>query len=133
MKRLTTIICSLAFMVAGIFIMYNGKTASHKQLHAATPPPVATPLPLDLQLDIAKRFNKGPEVIRDTITVVHHDTVPVVKYKVKYRAPKKSVEPDTLPTQIHDTLYVPSLKVKMQMGEKELMDTIITLGPALCV
>lgn len=117
-------------MLAGIFIVSNGSPPKYKQLHAESVQPTA--LPLDLQLDIAKRFNTAPEVIRDTITVVRHDTVHTVKYKTKYRVPKKSVEPDTLPKQAIDTLYVPSLKIKMQMGEKELMDTIITLGPDLC-
>lgn len=119
-------------MLAGVFIVFHGKDASYKKLHAENLRNPPAEIPLDLQLDIAKRFNTDPEVIRDTITVVRHDTVHTVKYKTKYRAPKKSVEPDTLPTQVIDTLCVPSLKIKMQMGEKELMDTIITLGPAMC-
>ena len=127
-------------MLAGIFIASKEYPKSgYKDLHAeparATPFQVTPQLPLDIQLDMLKRANEviEPEMIHDTVTVVRHDTVHTVKYKVKYRTPKKSVEPDTLPTQMKDTLYVPSLKVKMQMGEKELMDTIITLGPALCV
>lgn len=125
-------------MIAGIFIASKEYPKhGYKDLYAA-PAPRATPslmtqLPLDVQLDMLKRANEVHETTHDTITIVRHDTVHTVKYKTKYRVPKKSVEPDTLPKQAIDTLYVPSLKVKMQMGEKELMDTIITLGPALCV
>lgn len=131
MKRFTTIICSVLFMLAGYFVASREPSHSN-MIYAAdySPPPVkigVNDLPLDLQLDLTRT-----DTVRDTVTIIHHDTVQVVKYKTKYRTHKPSVEPDTLLAQPKDTLYVPSLKVKMQMGEKELMDTIITLGPAIC-
>jgi len=123
-------------MLAGIFIASNTyeHTGGYKDLHAepVVQNPLISQLPLDIQLDMLKNSNKVREEIHDTITIVHHDTVPVVKYKYKYRKPKKSVEPDTMPSQLPDTLYVPELNIKVKMGEKELMDTILTVGPDFC-
>ena len=119
------------FLLAGYFVASKVPHEQNTMYAASRTPPVTTigveSLPLDLRLDLNKQ-----DTVRDTVTIVHHDTVHVVKYKTKRRTKKRLVEPDTLPAQKKDTLYVPSLKIKMQMGKKELMDTIITLGPAIC-
>lgn len=118
------------FLLAGYFVASKVPHEQNTICAASRTPPTTIgveSLPLDLRLDLSKQ-----DTVRDTVTIVHHDTVHVVKYKTKRRTKKRSVEPDTLPAQKKDTLYVPSLKIKMQMGKKELMDTIITLGPAIC-
>lgn len=109
---------------------------SQNDLHATTRTPFTTTgtlltvpttaLPLDLQLDLAKRdsIRNRPD------TVILHDTVRIVKYKIKYRAPKKPVEPDSLPTPAKpDTLFVPKLKISIQMSKDVLMDTTFTVIP----
>lgn len=105
------------------------KTDSQNQLHAADSPPIVITrgaLPLDLQLDLAKH----DPVVNRVDTIIRHDTVQVVRYKTKYRAQKKMVEPDSLPSSVtQDTLYVPELKIFIQMGKDVLMDTTFTRKP----
>lgn len=129
MKRFTTIVCSLAFMIAGFMISFMKPSTPQNQLHAAPLAPITiskSALPLDLQLDLAK--HDSVETRRDTIVV--HDTVHVVKYKIKYRTPKKVVEPDSLPAPAKpDTLSVPKLKILIQVGEDVLTDTTFTVIP----
>lgn len=117
------------FLIAGI-ILSNIQGQKQNQLHAASPPitVLKTELPLDLQLDLAKHDS----TLHRIDTIIQHDTVHVVKYKIKYRAPKKSVEPDSLPTPaITDTLCVPELKVRIQMGKDVLMDSVLLVNPEL--
>lgn len=85
-------------------------------------------MPLDLQLNMAKHDS----VIIQKDTIIHHDTVQVVKYKTKYIERKKAVEPDSLQPAVKDTLYVPELKIRIQMSEDVLMDTTITVKPENC-
>lgn len=128
MKRFTTVLCSIAFMIAGFMIAFM-KTDQQNQLHAAENPPIVITkgaLPLDLQLDLEKH---NP-VVNRTDTIIQHDTVHVVKYKIKYRAQKKAVEPDSLPSSANqDTLFVPELKIFIQMGKDVLMDTTFVEKP----
>ena len=128
MKRFATILCSAMFLIAGI-LLSNIEGQKQNQLHASPPITVIkTELPLDLQLDLAKRDSS----LHRIDTVIQHDTVHIVKYKIKYRAPKKSIEPDSLPTSAtSDTLCVPELKVRIQMGEDVLMDSVLLVNPEL--
>lgn len=130
MRRFTTILCSIAFMIAGFIISFMKPPELQNQLHAAPVAPIVLSrgaLPLDLQLDLAK--HDSIQIRKDTIVL--HDTVQVVKYKIKYRAPKKKVaEPDSLPAPAKpDTLSVPKLKILIQMSEDVLMDTTFTVVP----
>lgn len=129
MKRLTTILCSIAFMISG-FVIFYAKPEPQNKIYALSPPTqltiVRNALPLDLQLDLAKHDS----IIYRTDTIVQHDTVQIVKYKTKYRAQKKHVEPDSLqPPVTLDTLYVPELKISIQMSKDVLMDTTLILIP----
>jgi hypothetical protein len=128
MKRFTTILLSVAFVVSGFMISFM-KIDPQNQLHAAPIAPIvlsSRALPLDLQLDLAKYDSINSRVD----TIIRHDTVRVVKYKTKYRAPKKAVEPDSLlAPAIKDTLYVPKLKIFIQMGKDVLMDTTFIRKP----
>lgn len=129
MKRFTTILCSIAFMIAGFMISFMKPPEPQNQLHAATLPPLTISrgaLPLDLRLDLNK--HDSVQIRRDTIIL--HDTVRVVKYKIKYRTPKKQVEPDSLPAPAKpDTLYVPRLKIFIQTSEDVLVDTTFAIIP----
>lgn len=127
MKRFTTILCSIAFMISGFLISFM-KSEPQNQLRAAPSPLIVTrsALPLDLQLDLAKRDSVKTRVD----TIVLHDTVQVVKYKTKYRAPKKVTEPDSLPAPVApDTLCVSQLKIFIQMSKDVLMDTTFVIKP----
>lgn len=127
MKRLTTILCALAFMVSGI-LLTNMTVPQQNQLYAAQPPIIIqrSTLPLDLQLDLAKHDSENNR----TDTIIQHDTVHVVKYKIKYRAPKKTVEPDSLsPVVAPDTSNVSMLNILIRMSEDVLMDTTIIVKP----
>lgn len=129
MKRFTTILCSIAFMIAGFMIAFMKPPEAHNQLHAAPVAPIVlsrSALPLDLQLDLAK--HDSVKILRDTIVL--HDTVRIVKYKTKYRTPKKAVEPDSLLSPAKpDTLSVPKLKILIQVSKDVLMDTTFTVIP----
>lgn len=105
------------------------KTEPQNQLHAAQNAPIVLSkgaLPLDLRLDLEKRDQN----IDRKDTIILRDTVQIVKYKTKYRALKKTVEPDSLPSLVtKDTLYVPELRVLIQMSEDVLMDTTFVIKP----
>lgn len=84
MKQVTTILCSIAFLLAGVFLATSEDKAldfeKHQTLSAATMPQItASMLPLDVQLDLGKKTQiTDPEVITDTI----HDTIFVPKPEV---------------------------------------------------
>lgn len=103
------------------------KTEPQNQLYAAQTTPIVLSrgaLPLDFQLNLEKE----DRIVEKTDTVILHDTVQVVKYKTKYRAQKKSVDPDSLPTPVKpDTLYVPELRILIQMSEDVLMDSTFVI------
>lgn len=87
MKHVTTILCSIAFLFAGIFLAsskYTGLTdfSKHQSISAATlPVEQVSMLPLDLQLDLGKRVQ--------TDSTVKHDTVYVDRPQVLVINPKR--------------------------------------------
>lgn len=90
MKKLTTIICIVAFMIAGIsaaFMDYSPPDA--KTMNAATVPTlqwdVRGKMPLDLQLDLDKKLSKEASIkdsvhIRDSVRIIEK-----VKWKTRYK------------------------------------------------
>ena len=134
MRRITTILCCIAFALGGYFISLSdnitpsgAKTARAAEL----PTPVIMQYPKDLLLghrnDVTKVFR---DTIRDTIPLeVHHDTITktVVKYKTKVKWREKKVfEPDTMPRQAPldlDTLYVSKPVIIAPAVKEEAADT----------
>lgn len=112
MKQLSTIVASLAFVIAGAMII-GIKTSNPVILPSATvyanPQPFSLnelgKLPLDVQLDLAKRTSKDTVYI-DTSRV---DTV----YKTKIR---KVVVPEVV--EKHDTLCVPIFYIAKPLEHK---------------
>ena len=82
MRYITTILCTLAFLVAGISLAVQDKNNSpvfkHQTISAATVPEYSLPgLPLDLQLDLKNKYKTT-----DTVYVTQpSDTVFVEKVK----------------------------------------------------
>ena len=82
MRYITTILCTLAFLVAGISLAVQDKNNSpvfkHQTISAATVPEYSLPgLPLDLQLDLKNKYKTT-----DTVYVTQpSDTVFVEKIK----------------------------------------------------
>lgn len=119
MKYVTTIICCLAFAVAGIGLAISGNNTEvsfnkHQTLSAATLPPYqVAKLPLDLQLALKKEVQTGPTIIRDTIhdtTYVDRPQVLVINKKSsKVSSPKKVTDYSWMmltPEQLSkDTVY----------------------------
>lgn len=101
MRRLTTILCSIAFMVCGISLAITTKSppiSDYKALNAATMSnmPVLdysnVQLPLDMQLDQAKKDT-------DTVYITKTDTVKIPVTKVKRKkvyVPNPIVKRDTI-------------------------------------
>lgn len=90
MKRLTTIILAVAFMIAGVSVAFmNYNPPSNKTMMAATlPAPLQWNtkglMPLDLQLDLDKRLSHEtptvePERVVDTVYVDK------IKWKTRYK------------------------------------------------
>ena len=121
MKRFTTIICCLAFMIAGVAMAIqkndpsNSRYYGYKTMSAANLPQVrpellnGMQLPLDLQLDQAKR-NSAP----DTVYITKTDTVPKQVTKVKWKK-----VPVPYPVVQRDTVQVPVYYIATQVGNKE--------------
>ena len=115
MRYLTTILCTLAFLAAGISLAVqdknNSPTFKRQTITAATVPSYGLPgFPLDLQLDLEKKYKKTDTVY---ITSQSTDTVFVekkvwikpkqnAKHTMAYAAMKRqgldipAIEPDTL-------------------------------------
>jgi hypothetical protein len=108
MKRITTIICCIAFMFAGIsaaFMDFN--PVSNKTMMAATVPPSVLQwdvtnnrLPLDLQLDLDKRLSHETP-IKDSINIV--DSVRWVE-KVRWKTRYKNVADRTTAREVGEHL-----------------------------
>lgn len=107
MKRLTTIILAVCFMIAGVsaaFMDYS--PPSNKTLMAATLP--QQPLmwnnngvmPLDLQLDLDKRLSRETPTVNESRT----DTVYVDKVKWKTRYRYKTVSDRTAAREVGEHL-----------------------------
>lgn len=94
MKKLMTTICCMCMALIGYMITDNAVSSISTQnaLHAATIPSwnYNGPMPLDLQLDAAKRIKSDTVFIHDTVTVKN------TKY---VRVP--------VPEHTTDTIYVP--------------------------
>lgn len=95
MRYITTILCALAFAIAGISLALqdNGQSEAfkHQTISAATVPNYSLPeLPLDLRLDMEKKYKTT-----DTVFVKQpSDTVFVEKVKwVKPKHTAKHTEP----------------------------------------
>lgn len=90
MKRLTTIICCIAMMFAGISAAFmDFDPPSGKTMMAATmPQPLVWQnngkLPLDLQLDLDKRLSHESPTV-DTVIVSDTVYVDKVKWKTRYK------------------------------------------------
>ena len=92
MKRITTIICCIAFMFAGISAAFmDFSPPSNKTMMAATvPQPVLQwstngRLPLDLQLDLDKRLSHEAP-IKDSVNIVDSVRwVEKVRWKTRYK------------------------------------------------
>ena len=112
-KKLTTIICCIAFAIGGYYISStnNANILNAKAVYAANTP-VVMQYPKDLLL--GHRNDVGLKVVRDTIrdTIpleVRHDTVTTVKYKTKIKWRTRNHIPDTIASQAKkdvDTLYI---------------------------
>ena len=82
MRYITTILCTLAFLVAGISLAMqdnnNSPVFRHQTISAATVPSYSLPeLPLDLQLDLKNKYKET-----DTVYVTQpNDTVFVEKIR----------------------------------------------------
>jgi hypothetical protein len=89
MKRLTTIICCVALMIAGVATAFFDFSMPGNQTALAQPAPfqwnVTGKLPLDLQLDLEKRLqNETP--IRDSINIIDSVRyVDKVRWKTRYK------------------------------------------------
>jgi len=124
MRKVTTILCSIAFMISGIMMAISASDpspgTSYKTMAAATMSPEYVPIfpvaqrdtstldiPDDLVRDIAKQ--RG---IQDTVYITKTDTVPVTKVKW-CRGPA----PD--PVVIRDTIRETHYYLATQIGTKE--------------
>ena len=91
MKRLTTIILAVAFMIAGVstaFMDYS--PPSNKTMMAATiPEPLQWNtnglMPLDLQLDLDKRLSRETPTAKDTVTVTDTVYIDKIQWKTRYK------------------------------------------------
>jgi hypothetical protein len=88
MRYITTILCTLAFLVAGISLAVqdnkNSQVFTHQTISAATVPNYSLPgLPLDLQLDLKNKYKTTDTVFipSDTIFVEK-----IVRVKPKHKA-----------------------------------------------
>ena len=112
-KKLTTIICCIAFVIGGFMISStnNANLSNAKAAYAATAP-VVMQYPTDLLL--GHRNDVGLGFIRDTVhdTIpleVRYDTVTTVRYKTRIKWRTRNPNPDTIAAQAKndvDTLYI---------------------------
>lgn len=131
MKYLTTILCALAFAIAGISLAVqdekpSGVSFMHQTISAATVPSYNLPeFPLDLRLDMEKKYKKT-----DTVYSSHTDTVFVEKVvwrkqKPAYIAARAAIKRQGLDTPAME----PDEIVKGPMyGDRE-EHTPDTIGP----
>lgn len=93
MKQVTTILCCLAFAIAGVCLAIsenNDVTWKHQTINAATlPASQVSMLPLDVQLDLGKEVQTNPTVKRDTVYVDRPQILVINKKSSKVSTPKK--------------------------------------------
>ena len=126
MRKVTTIICSIAFMISGIMMALTASDPSpgtgYKTMAAATIPQTYAPtfsmlpcdtglfdIPEDLVRDLAKR--KG---LLDTVYVTKTDTIREEVTKVKWRK-----VPAPAPIIVRDTIREAHYYLATQVGMKE--------------
>lgn len=136
MKKIVTVLCSLAFMFSG---MYIARSTAHietatQSLNAATlsssiyPTGISSAdLPLDLRLDLVKH---DTVFVRDTIYPAFLSQDVVIKGRSKKRSTrpqrhKRSIEPDTMCIIQKDTLYVPSVFVVVPLEELDSTKSVV--------
>lgn len=134
MKRITTIVCCIALMLAGVATAFWNYEAPSNKVAMASPPlhwgPNVT-MPLDLQLDLEKRQNREQPVVRDSINII--DSVrweTKTLYRVRYtdvadRTTARqtgnhpaAATPDSLPEK-----PVPTSTVVREENATEIVDT----------
>jgi hypothetical protein len=99
MKHVTTVLCSIAFLIAGWLLAIENKEGSfefnkHQTLSAATIPHsnVVSMLPLDVQLDLGKRTQSTDSVEKQHDTVyVDRPQILVINKKHQGNDPPKGV------------------------------------------
>ena len=112
MKYITTILCCLAFAVCGVGLAISEKNAvgiSHPSVSAATIPYYTFPkLPLDVQLDLDKKYKERDTIYLDTL---YRDGPVQIKYKYKT---KYVPAPDTGSTAAKPDS--PNIPVEIELG-----------------
>lgn len=112
MKRITTIICCITFMFAGIAAAFMDSTpTSNKTMMAATMPQPSLQwntngkLPLDLQLDLDKRLSHETST-KDSVNIV--DSVRWVE-KIRWKTRYKTVAARTTAREVgeHPMAVIP--------------------------
>lgn len=96
MKQVTTILCSLAFLLAGFFLATSEDTElsnvfTHQTISAATVPThQVSMLPLDLQLDLGKRTQLTDSVAnkKDTVYIDRPQVLVINKKRPEVNRPK---------------------------------------------
>ena len=133
MRYITTILCTLAFLVAGISLAVQDNNDSpafkHQTISAATVPSYSLPgLPLDLQLDLKKKYKET-----DTVYVTQpSDTVYVEK--IRWVKSKHKAEHITARAALkRQGLYIPASEPDSVVRNKVCGDreeyTPDTIGP----
>jgi hypothetical protein len=126
MKFVTTVLCSIIFAIAGISlaISENNTTVSkHATVSAATVPQYNFPtLPLDVQLDLNKKYNKPDTVYLDNYTAVLPPRPEKIVTKVK-----RIYLP--APTQEDTGSIIPIDSAKNKVGGAREEYTPDTIGP----
>lgn len=134
MKKVMTILCSIAFMISGIVLAKTSTVQStadsYKSISAATMPNIfSTPIPvakldtgtLDLSEDLVRDLAKRKGVL-DTVYITKTDTIKEQVTKVKWRkgtAPPPVMEINVTAKQRTDTVHVPVYYLATQVGNKE--------------
>lgn len=130
MKFVTTILCSIIFAIAGISLATpenNTTVSKHATVSAATVPQYNFPtLPLDVQLDLNKKYNKPDTVYLDNYTAVLPPRPEKIVTKVKrIYLPAPTQEDAELCTV--DKFHTDSVKNKVGGAREEY--TPDTIGP----
>lgn len=114
MRKITTLFCSISFLIAGILIVQsenNKMEWNYKTMQASTLPQIVIPEAKPQILEL------GPTTVSDTIRDTVHTTIFDIKVVGKRKHNKthvqshksKDIHPDTIPSQAKidiDTLYV---------------------------
>ena len=104
MKRLTTIVCSICFMVAGICLGIHDSDTHYNEIKAGTTSQLMWNIPrgnvpLDLQLDLEKRQHRASP--KDSINIV--DSVRWVE-KIRWKTRYKTVADRTAAREVGEHL-----------------------------